>query len=421
MLTNVSEGALASRAALRNVDLRLGLELGSLESNEAQNKIQAATSHRRSRSTGPESAVSVPRADAREAAAAVAREVMGTMVEMKAPLMAAGLDSIAATAFVSALAARMSADVAPTALFDHPTLESIASFLSGEVYTARCACAGETRERAPAAATRSSATRSSVAVAGWSFSVAGRARSRSALLALATLALAANTRVPAVRWASPTPGAGPSATYGSFASEDQLGLDHGAFGISAAETRSMDPQQRLVLCVGYGALRDGIFESSTDSKVARDTLTNSGVGVFVGVEASGLVDGQAQANAFSASGGALSVTSGRLSYSLGLVGPCYSIDTACASALAALHACVVALKTGGECEDGLGVGTKVLSEAANVATSVGGMTSALGRCHTFDVRADGYCRGEGCGAFLLRGSNGSNCSNCWAAILASAV
>ena len=132
MLTNVSEGALASRAALRNVDLRLGLELGSLESNEAQNKIQAATSHRRSRSTGPESAVSVPRADAREAAAAVAREVMGTMVEMKAPLMAAGLDSIAATALVSALAARMSADVAPTALFDHPTLESIASFLSGE-------------------------------------------------------------------------------------------------------------------------------------------------------------------------------------------------------------------------------------------------------------------------------------------------
>ena len=132
MLTNVSEGALASRAALRNVDLRLGPKLGRLESNEAQNKIQAATSRRRSRSTGPESAVSVPRADAREVAGAVAREVMGTMVEMKAPLMSAGLDSIAATAFVSALAARMSADVAPTALFDHPTLESIASFLSGE-------------------------------------------------------------------------------------------------------------------------------------------------------------------------------------------------------------------------------------------------------------------------------------------------
>ena len=48
------------------------------------------------------------------------------------------------------------------------------------------------------------------------------------------------------------------------------------------------------------------------------------------------------------------------------------------------------------------IGTKVLSESANYATSIGGMTSARGRCHTFDQRADGYCRGEGCGAFYVR-------------------
>ena len=59
---------------------------------------------------------------------------------------------------------------------------------------------------------------------------------------LTTLALAANTRVPAGRWTSPTPGTNAAATYGSFASEDQLGLDRAAFGISAAEARSMDPQ-----------------------------------------------------------------------------------------------------------------------------------------------------------------------------------
>ena len=29
------------------------------------------------------------------------------------------------------------------------------------------------------------------------------------------------------------------------------------------------------------------------------------------------------------------------------------------------------------------------------------MLSAFGRCHTFDRRGDGYCRGEGCGAFLV--------------------
>ena len=36
-----------------------------------------------------------------------------------------------------------------------------------------------------------------------------------------------------------------------------------------------------------------------------------------------------------------------------------------------------------------------------MATSIGGMLSLHGRCHTFDKRADGYCRGEGCAAFSV--------------------
>jgi len=67
-----------------------------------------------------------------------------------------------------------------------------------------------------------------------------------------------------------------------------------------------------------------------------------------------------------------------------------------------MHVCASAIGAR-ECKDGVTVGTKVLSEAGNYATSAGGMTSPLGRCHTFDQRADGYCRGEGCGAFLLTG------------------
>jgi acyl transferase domain-containing protein len=213
-------------------------------------------------------------------------------------------------------------------------------------------------------------------------------------------ALTVNTDVPLARWATPTQDAKPSAAYGSFMTSDQLSLDHGAFGISLAEARSMDPQQGLVLGVGYSVLRRG-----SDFSSSRSSFTNSNTGVFVGVEPSGLAKNEA--SVFSASGGALSVTAGRLSFSLGLVGPCYSIDAACASSLAALHACVVTLQNGQECEDGVTIGTKVLSEAVNYATSVAGMTSVRGRCHTFDQRADGYCRGEGCGAFYVR-SNASS-------------
>ena len=91
----------------------------------------------------------------------------------------------------------------------------------------------------------------------------------------------------------------------------------------------MDPQQGLVLSVGYSVLRQGSDFSSSQS-----SFTNSNIGVFVGVEPSGLA--KEEASVFSASGGALSVTAGRLSFSLGLVGPCYSIDAACASSAIAM-------------------------------------------------------------------------------------
>ena len=147
----------------------------------------------------------------------------------------------------------------------------------------------------------------------------------------------------------------------------------------------------------------------------------SSVGVFVGVEPSGRVVTDA-GNAFSATGSAASITSGRFSYALGLVGPCYTIDTACSSALAALHVCTAALLRA-ECGRCVSVGTKVLSEAANYGTSVAGMTSLLGRCHTFDGRADGYCRGEGCGAFCVRGDGSSGTAGraSFALVLGSAV
>ena len=161
------------------------------------------------------------------------------------------------------------------------------------------------------------------------------------------------------------------------------------------EARSLDPQQAFVLHGGYAALLGYLGMEQPP----RETLKYAEVGVYVGVEASGLMM-QDTRNAFSASGCAVSITSGRLSFALGLIGPCYSIDTACSSTLVAIHTCTNALK-GSECTSGVGAGTKVLSEAFSLQTAVAGMTSLFGRCHTFDTRADGYCRGEGSGAFIL--------------------
>ncbi|EGB07662.1 hypothetical protein AURANDRAFT_27140, partial [Aureococcus anophagefferens] len=103
---------------------------------------------------------------------------------------------------------------------------------------------------------------------------------------------------------------------------------------------------------------------------------------------------------FSGTSAALSVASGRVSYALGLVGPAVSLDTACSSSLVAVHLAAGCLRRR-EAASALAMGVSVLDEAVTLAFSAAGMLSPRGRCHAFDGRADGYCRGEGCGAFVL--------------------
>ncbi|EGB03805.1 hypothetical protein AURANDRAFT_33486, partial [Aureococcus anophagefferens] len=103
---------------------------------------------------------------------------------------------------------------------------------------------------------------------------------------------------------------------------------------------------------------------------------------------------------YSGTSGALSVASGRVSFTLGLTGPCLTLDTACSSSLVAVHLGASALKLA-ECPEAAATGVGMLTATVSMAFSAAGMLSAFGRCHTFDRRGDGYCRGEGCGAFRL--------------------
>ena len=98
-----------------------------------------------------------------------------------------------------------------------------------------------------------------------------------------------------------------------------------------------------------------------------------------------------------------SIASGRISFVLGLQGPCVSYDTACSAALTACHAGCRAVQLG-ECTPGLVMGVNlILLPRTGVSFAVAGMTSVLGRSHTFDCRADGYARAEACGAVTLVG------------------
>ena len=59
--------------------------------------------------------------------------LVGTWVAHDAPLMGPGLDSIAAVDLVSSLGDLLSTTVEPTALFDHPTIESLARHFASQI------------------------------------------------------------------------------------------------------------------------------------------------------------------------------------------------------------------------------------------------------------------------------------------------
>ena len=191
---------------------------------------------------------------------------------------------------------------------------------------------------------------------------------------------------------------GKSYTFAAGVIDDLWGFDPTVFGISPREALQLDPQQRLLLQLTWEALEDaGIRPSS---------LAGSDTGVFVGGSQSDygqtFFSDPAIADSYFATGTALSVLSNRISYILDLRGPSVTVDTACSSSLVALYQAVEALNSG-RIETAIVAGVNAISSpAAFIAFSQAAMLSPTGRCRAFSEDADGFVRGEGGVALVLR-------------------
>jgi acyl transferase domain-containing protein/NADPH:quinone reductase-like Zn-dependent oxidoreductase len=177
-------------------------------------------------------------------------------------------------------------------------------------------------------------------------------------------------------------------------------FDAAFFGIAPREAAMMDPQQRLLLEVVWQALESG--------GIAPKTLAGSKTGMYLGIASGDYAQLQLHAgdaemlDVHYASGNAHSIASGRLSYLLGLKGPSLSVDTACSSSLVAVHLACQALRSG-ECTLAIAGGVNViLAPETTVALSQAHMLAPDGRSKTFDDRADGFARAEGCGVVVLK-------------------
>lgn len=139
----------------------------------------------------------------------------------------------------------------------------------------------------------------------------------------------------------------------------------------------------------------GCFAFQSQYQIAEVGECNNDWGHFKNLETDKM-------NPFSGTGGSMSISANRIAYVFGFKGPSVTSDTACSSSLVALDTAAMSIWRG-RASAAISAGVNLnLLPGPFVACCQARMLAADGRCKTFDAAADGYSRGEGCGAIVVR-------------------
>ncbi|MEU9297414.1 amino acid adenylation domain-containing protein [Streptomyces sp. NPDC048266] len=203
------------------------------------------------------------------------------------------------------------------------------------------------------------------------------------------------TGVPAGRWPDAVDR---DARWGAFL-DDPARFDAEFFGIGDEEARTADPQARILLKLAYEALERAGY--------AGPRRRGRRVGVFVAAGDSGYrkvleqAYGEAELPVSALTGNLPNMLAARVAHCLDLTGPALAVDTACSSALVALHLARRSLQAG-ECDVAVVGGVHLnLTPGGYALLEKAQALSPTGRCHAFGAAADGFVPGEGGAALVL--------------------
>ena len=315
-------------------------------------------------------------------------------IDLDAPFNELGVGSRDAVVLSGELSEHLGQPVSPVDFWQNPTINSLAAALLNPDAEAVGVLPGSA----------GASMNEPIAVIGVGCRLPGDIHGPDDLWEFLAAGRSAVTAVPDGRWqafddGSPETAAALAATtqWGSFLSGiDEFDADF--FGITPREADRIDPQQRLLLEVAVEALEH--------AGIPAETLQRSETGVFVGscVSEYGYLASRdlSKIDAWTGTGGALSIIANRLSYFLDLRGPSLTVDTACSSSLVAVHLACQSLRMG-QSELAIAAGVNlILSPVVTRSFDAAEAMSPTGACHSFDAAADGFVRGEGCGVAVLK-------------------
>ncbi|OBK41111.1 polyketide synthase [Mycobacterium sp. 1245111.1] len=318
-------------------------------------------------------------------------------VDEATPMVELGLSSRDAVAMAADIEDATGVTVSIAAAFEHPTIESLATWIVEGDPELDAADADEIDW------TRTGPVeRVDIAVVGLATRLPGDMNTPDETWAALLEGRDAITDLPEGRWSEfmdeprLAEMISKARTRGGYLS-DIKGFDSEFFALSKTEADNVDPQQRMTLELTWEALEH--------ARIPASSLRGESVGVFVGTSVMDYsylaMSDPTVAHPYAITGVASSIVANRVSYFFDFHGPSVAVDTACSSSLVATHQAVQALRNG-ECDVAMAGGVNALITPAVTLgfDEIGQVLSPDGRIKSFSSDADGYTRSEG-GAMLV--------------------